>query len=1012
MRRCLTLFAFLSIVSLISLSVSAQQITTYIGGGPNDIPALDAGLWQPYGVAVDSSGNVYFSAYAQHRVFKVDTKGIITVVAGSGAQGYRGNGTVGGAGNADLNHPFGVAVDNSGNVYIADYDNCAVRKVDTTQTITTLYGHVGQCNSSDGDLDLPTGVVADNKGNLFIDDTNNCVIRKLVLSTGVVNTVAGMVRSCGYSGDGSAADSAELYYPQAIAIDAAGDLFISDTGNCVIREVSAATGTINTIAGDHTCGFAGDGGAATSAEIHDVLGITVDSSGTNVTISDTNNNRIRQFAVGGNITTVAGDGDTCEGTCGEGAPAIAAKLYFPIGVAGTSTGTYYIGNSFNQVVDSFTVGSNLQLLAGNNTNNNDLLVNKTPASGVQLGRPGGIFIDSAKNVYIAETGNSMVRELVNSTGLVNFFAGTGTEGYSGGGVAATAAELNDPFGVAKDSAGNVYVADTFNCLVRKVSPSGIITTFAGTVTSGVPHCGYGGDGQSAKGALLSDPYAVAIDSQNNVYIADASNELIRKVSGGTITTVAGTAGVAGFAGDGGPATSSQLYYPRAVALDPQGNLFIADNYNCRVRRVDAVSGFITTVAGDGVCNTLGDGIATETALDFPQGLAVDENDNLFISENKDRIRWVSPNGIMTTIAGTAEDGYNGDGGPATLALLSNPTGVALDAAGNIFFADTNNSRVRKIAAFPAISTNTPSLAFGLTPVGSNSVSQTVVVSALGAATISSIDTSGDFKETNDCPLSFSNGATCTMTVTFAPTGSGTANGAITIHNNGHFSKATTLALAGQGTAITITPASLNFGSQLVKTSSAAKTVVLKNNGDTSVTMGVITLSDTTNYKETNNCPPSGSALASAGSCTISVAFDPQTTGTKAAKVPVADSDPSSPQVLSLTGIAINAVSLSPSSITFPDTAVGSTSPASTIVLTNNTGGDLTLGTPAVSASGSFAKTSATTCTPALIVAEGQTCVIYVVFKPRQAGLSSGTVKVSDDSGTGTQSVPVQGTGTE
>jgi sugar lactone lactonase YvrE len=801
-----------------------------------------------------------------------------------------------------------------------------------------------------------------------------------------------------------------LYYPQAIAIDAAGDLFISDTGNCVIREVSAASGTINTIAGNHTCAFAGDGGAATSAEMYRVLGITVDSGGTKVTIADTNNNRIRQFTVGGNITTVAGDGSSCGGVCGEGGPAIEAKLYLPVGVAGTSTGTYYIGNSYNEVVDSFTVGGNLQLVAGDHVANGDILVNKTPASGVQLNYPNAIFSDSSKNVYIAETGNNMVRELVNSTGLVNFFAGTGTEGYSGDGSAATAAELNNPIGVAKDSSGNIYIADSFNCLIRRVSTSGIITLFAGTVTSGVPQCGFGGDGHSAKGALLSYPFAVAVDSHSNVYIADTSNEVIRKVSGGIITTVAGTAGVAGFAGDGGPATSGQLNNPIAITVDPQGNLFIADNENCRVRKVDATSGFITTVAGDGFCNSIGDGVATENAVDFPQGLTVDANDNLFISEHLDRIRWVSPNGVMTTIAGTAKDGYNGDGGPATLALLSNPTGVTLDAAGNVFFTDTNNSRVRRIAAFAAIGTNTPSLTFGLTPVGSTSASQTVVVSALGAATISSIDSSGDFKQTNNCPLSFSNGVTCTMNVSFAPTGSGTTNGTITIHNNGHFSKATILALVGQGTAITITPSSLNFGSRLVKTTSAAKAVVLKNNGDTSVTMGAIALSDTTNYKETNNCPPSGSALASASSCTISVTFHPQATGTKAAKVQIADSDPSSPQVLSLTGIATSAVSLSPSTITFPNTAVGSTSPASKIVLTNNTGGDLTLGTPAVSASGSFAKTSATTCTPALIVANGQTCLIYVVFKPRQVGLSSGTVKVSDDSGTGTQSVSVQGTG--
>ncbi|HUA16647.1 MAG TPA: choice-of-anchor D domain-containing protein [Verrucomicrobiae bacterium] len=1012
MRRLTILVSLLLLALLVSLSAPAQDvITTFIGGGPNGIPATDAFLYQPYGVATDGAGNVYFAAWNQNRVFKVNTSGVISVVAGSGASNYSGDGVTGGAGNADLEHPFGVAVDSSGNVYIADEYNCVVRKVTSAKTITTIAGTAGQCNSTGSDLSYPTGLVADTSGNLFITDTNNCVVRKLVLSSGAMSVVAGTLGGCGYSGDGGTATSAKLANPQAIAIDSSGDLFISDTNNYVVREVKKSTGNISTIAGNHTYGYTGDGNPATSAELTQVQGITVNSAGTTVTVADYNNQRIRQFTVGGNITTVAGNGTACSGTCGEGGTATSAELYYPVGLA-VHSGTYYIGNNDNEVLDSFTVAGNLSLFAGNHSATTETIINGAPANGVQLNYPFAVANDSSNDVYIGDSHNFRIREYVKSTGLVNYFAGNGTYGYSGNGSVATDVEITYAYGVANDSSNNVYVADYNNCLIREVNTSGAISNFAGYVNgTSAGYCGSAGDGESATNARLNGPIGVTVDSKKNVYIADFSNNAVRKVSSGTITTIAGIDGVQGFSGDGGLATNALLNRPSAMAVDKAGNVFIADTYNCRVREVLASTGIIITVAGNGSCSFSGDGLATSNAVGYPQGVAVDANDNLFIGDYNNRVRWVAPNGIMTTVAGTGAGGFDGDGGLAIYAIMNEPTGVALDTSGNIVVSDYNNARIRKISVFPAVSTSTGSLSFGLTPVKSTSSPQTFTVSAYGPVTISNIATSGAFSEADDCPASLTNGSTCMMYVYFAPTGSGTAQGNVTINNNGYFSQVNTVTLTGQGSAISLSGSPLSFGNQLVKTTSAAKTVTVKNNGTTAVTMGAITSTNTTDYTETNTCPASGSTLAGGASCTVTVKFNPQATGAKRGTIVVNDSDPSTPQLIGLSGTGTSNVSLSPTTVTFNTTAVTATSAASKITLTNNTGASITLANPAVSVTGPFVVATTTTCTPDLVIASTGTCVINVEFKPTVVGFASGSVSVFDNDVTGAQSVALQGYGT-
>jgi sugar lactone lactonase YvrE len=279
-------------------------------------------------------------------------------------------------------------------------------------------------------------------------------------------------------------------------------------------------------------------------------------------------------------------------------------------------------------------------------------------------------------------------------------AGTGVSGYSGDGGPAGSAELNSPYGVSVDASANVYIADTGNSVIRRVDSTGKITTIAG---NGIK--AYGGDGGPATSAALFSPYRAVADRAGNVYIADFYNNRIRKVdTSGTITTVVGT-GTQGYNGDGIPATTAQLNNPAAVALDGGGNLYIADTWNHRIRKIDT-SGTINTIAGTGFPGVLGDGgAATLAQVNQPEGVGVDSSGNVYIADyGNSKIRKIDTSGIINTIAGTGSIGYSGDGGPATAASLNLPTGVAVDRAGNVYIADNQNSRVRKVDSSGTITT--------------------------------------------------------------------------------------------------------------------------------------------------------------------------------------------------------------------------------------------------------------------------------------------------------------------
>jgi len=295
---------------------------------------------------------------------------------------------------------------------------------------------------------------------------------------------------------------------------------------------------------------------------------------------------------------------------------------------------------------------------------------------------------------------------------ISTLVGTGVSGYSGDGGPAGSAELNSPYGVSVDASGNVYIADTQNSVIRKVDSTGKITTIAGNGT-----LGYGGDGGPATSATLWDPYRVVADHTGNVYIADYNNNRIRKVdTTGKITTIAGT-GTAGYNGDGIPATTAQLNLPGAVAVDGNGNLYVVDTWNNRIRKIDT-SGTINTIAGTGFAGVLGDGgAATSAQVNEPEGIAVDSSGNVYIADyGNSKIRKIDTSGIISTIAGTGSIGSSGDGGPATAAFLTLPTGVAVDRPGNVYIADNQNSRVRKVDSSGTITTIVSTSMSGVSPL--------------------------------------------------------------------------------------------------------------------------------------------------------------------------------------------------------------------------------------------------------------------------------------------------------
>jgi sugar lactone lactonase YvrE len=775
---------------------SAQGIIQTVAGGKLPAGKATSVVISPTTVSTDSTGNVFIADINTSSICKLMTSsGTIALAAGDGAFGDGGDG--GAAIGAQMGTPTGLTFDASGNLFIADGSFNRVRRVDAkTGIITTVAGNGMAGFSGDGGLATSSqlnnlnDVASDAAGNLFLADNSNQRVRRVGVKTGIITTIAGN-GTAGFSGDSGPATGAELNFPSGVAVDAGGNLFVADSSNSRVRRVDFTTGIITTVAGNGTFGSGGDGGPAVNAQLGFPNGVSFDALG-NLFISD-NNGRVRRVdAKTSVIATVAGGG-----TGGDGGLATNAQVS-PQKVSLDAAGNLFIAESLGtsgvRRVDAKT--GIITTVAGGGS-----LGDGGPALSAVLNSPDGVAVDAAGNVFIADTFDIVVRRVDGNTGIIANFAGNGglfipgPSPANGDGGPATSASFGLPVDVVLDGAGNLFVADQFGEDIRRIdSKTGIITTVAGNGTGG-----FSGDGGPALSAELnlSQSSRIAIGSGTDLFIADTLNSRVRRVDPktGIVTTVAGN-GTQGFGGDGGPALSAELSEPSGVAVDGSGNLFIVDRGNFRVRRVDAKTGIIKTLAGNGAKGFSGDGGSATSAelggiFGLIGGLAVDVSGNVFIvDEGNERIRRVDgTSGIITTIAGNGTADSKGDDGLAASAELSLPFGVTLDSRGNLFIASQGDNRIRSIGPSPAVSLANSSLAFGNQGVNTASSVKSVTLTNSGqlALTIASVmlggTDPGDFAETDNCVPAVAALSSCSINVTFTPLTTGRRTATLTITDN-------------------------------------------------------------------------------------------------------------------------------------------------------------------------------------------------------------------------------------
>ncbi|MCB9643756.1 MAG: SMP-30/gluconolactonase/LRE family protein [Myxococcales bacterium] len=651
----------------ISGQCQERPVVETLAGQPpwRDGEASFARYLGPCAIAVDAQGNVYIADRENHRIRKLDTKGNVTTIAGTGKEGYAN----GPASKADLDSPSGIAVDGQGRIFFAERGNHLIRMIDGMGRVVDFAG-TGKSGFADGpanqaQFDTPYGIAFGKDGSLYVADRENHRIRKIDTS-GNVTTVAGTGKSGLVNGVGAQARFAK---PHGIAVDDQGNVYVADYGNAVVRKITAA-GEVSTLAGDGTQGS--KDGPALMAQFDRPRGIALDAKG-NLYVADEGSHQIRKIDTNGDVTTYAGsgsagaqDGDAKTGT-----------FNVPVDLVFLSNGDLLIADLDNNRIRKVDTALQLSTLSGG--------PNKGFANGpineALFNSPSGLFFSKTGDLYVTDEDNHAIRKIT-PAGEVSTIAGFGSAGFLDG--PGNQALFDSPYGIVANSKGELFVTDRDNHRIRKIDASGNVTTFAGQDTAGLV------DGMGTT-AQFNEPYGIAIDAQDNLYIADSGNHVIRKIDAtGKVTTYAGS-GDRGF--QDGPIATARFDSPHGMAFDAQGNLYIADRGNHRIRKIDT-QGVLSTIAGTG-SSGYSDGPGLQAEFDRPASLVLDAQGNLFVvDQNNERIRQIDTTGKVSTLAGTGVAGFQD--GALGQAQFSDPFGIAIDAQGNLYVGDRINHCIRRI----------------------------------------------------------------------------------------------------------------------------------------------------------------------------------------------------------------------------------------------------------------------------------------------------------------------------
>ena len=706
--------AYYSIIdptSRIPMYLSTPYINTVAGtgtagytgdGGAATAARIGTVIGQP---AVGSDDSVYFGTntvgWSLRRVASATQGGTISTVTGNYQYFYGDNGPL-----ADV--AFGprlaVSIPSPGYVLVTDISNVRLRQTYYDDLfnplLTTVAGTGVSGYSGDGGLAAaatfsnPIATAAtQNASTLYVVDSGNNMIRGITAST--ITRVAG-TGTAGGTGDGGAATAARLRAPFGAAVAANDDLYITDLGNSVVRVITAATNTINLVAGNYTAGFSGDGGAATAAQLSSPRGIALDGD-SNVIVADTGNARLRRVtAATGLINTIAGNGISAYG--GDGGPPASASFSTITGVAADTVGNLYVADTDNHCIRYVNLSTNtVQTVAGIPTQggyNGD----GSFATYALLSNPSHVAFDrSSGYVYFADDGNKRIRYIDPTTGIIFTYAGNGSPATAGDGGPARKGVFQSMNSAA--AVGDlVYVADALANRIRSVN---LATNLLATVV-GTGLAGFGGDDGPATAALVSSPTTVAVDPAGTaLYFTDTENQRVRRVdtTTGIITTVAGN-GTAGYSGDGDAAVAASLNYPRALGIDRSGTiLYVGDSSNYRVRRVNLSEGIIDTVAGTGTPGSPLAGVpANASPISAVPAVTVAPDAAVHLVDTSTNAIWrINPNDGTFELQSAASTigSYLGDAAPLSNAYVNAPTGLFCDAAGNFLVADNGNKRIRR-----------------------------------------------------------------------------------------------------------------------------------------------------------------------------------------------------------------------------------------------------------------------------------------------------------------------------